>query len=228
MKTVYANLIGRFGNQLFIYAHTRDYCERNGYELITGPWDGEKVFDMPRTRRLHPNDCDEVKRGYFQDQKSITYSRAKVREWFKFNVGILQSWHDFESNALLAHRRVGDYPGTGFPVVSEQSYLNACRQFDLPVEQLRFMTEENPTFHPGFRKDCQYLPDFIRMMKCQTLLRGNSTFSWWAAALGTCRVFAPIIKGLPGGRTHDCLFVEGNWPACADFDFVTDLYLPEI
>lgn len=227
MKTVYAHLIGRFGNQLFCYAHGRAWAQRHGYQLITDAWIGEKIFQIEPTWRIHPEKCDRVLSGYFQNQDDIRYTRKDVREWFKFREPYMEVARQCSPDELLAHRRVGDYPGYGFVVVSKKSYTDAAKQFGYDPEKLRFITEENPTQWNGFGGDLAFLPDFIRLMRARVLFRGNSTFSWWAATLGTAEVYSPVVKGLAGGREQDCEFVAGNWPQMANLDFLSDLYIPE-
>ena len=133
----------------------------------------------------------------------------------------------FKPDEVLAHRRIGDYPGAGFPVVSLDSYIKCAVKFGYDPEKIWWITEENPTDHVMLRGDLGFLPDFIRMMRSKVLLRGNSTFSYWAGVLGDCKVYSPLIKGrnLAGGREQDVEFIEGNWPAPSDFDFVSDLHL---
>jgi len=225
MKTCFVKLVGRFGNQLFIYAHGRAWCDKNGYELITSPWIGERIFSIDPTRRLSPDQCDNVLSGYFQDQGSLIYTRQDVKKWFRFKPEIWSIISEYPHEHTLAHRRVGDYLGYGYPVVSKNSYIKACKQFGL-VEPV-WITEENPSKHPQLYGELSFIPDFARMMRCENLLRGNSTFSWWASTLGNARTFSPIIDGVTGGKESDCQFVEGNHPKFVEFDFVTDLHLPE-
>ena len=81
-----------------------------------------------------------------------------------------------------------------------------------------------------------YLPDLALMMRAQVLMRANSTFSWWAAALGTARVFSPDtskVNARDGLRGNDRFpqfvpFVEGNHPPVVwEPDTTSNLYLPE-
>jgi hypothetical protein len=52
------------------------------------------------------------------------------------------------------------------------------------------------------------LTDFFIMMNCKTLFRANSSFSWWAATLGTCKVYSPQVGTQTGWV--DVPFVAGN------------------
>jgi len=229
MIRCYAKLIGRFGNQMFIYAYTRALCEQNGYELITDRWVGEDIFDIKPTRRFRCEDCEMSTQGYFQDQKSLIYTRQQVKKWFQLSPAILEvaDYRRRPFNDMLAHRRVGDYPGYGFVVVSKLSYYAAQVKFGFDPDKFDWITEEKPTVWPELGDDKSFVPDFVRMMRAKVLFRGNSSFSWWAATLGEARVFSPVIKGLVGGREQDCEFVEGNHPQNFEADFLTDLHLKE-
>lgn len=223
MTLVSTPLIGRFGNQCFAYAFARARAEQLGVPLSTPPWIGEQIFQLPEVTRDAP--LESCLNGYFQDQASLIYTRAQVKEWFKFRPEIEHALSFLPRDPLLAHRRVGDYAGAGYVVVSTASYLEACEEFGLDQNQLKFVTEEAPTNGVQVPPELAFLPDFYRMIKCHTLLRGNSTFSYWAAVLGDCRVFSPIIEGLKGGCEQDVKFTSGNWPRFANLEFVTNLHL---
>lgn len=213
---------------MFQYAYARAYSEHVGLPLSTPPWIGESIFQLPpllwwTDKGVEPSP-ESILNGYFQDQASLIYTRAQVKEWFKFRPEIEHALSVLPREPLLAHRRIGDYAAAGYVVVSTASYLEACEEFGLDQSQLRFVTEENPT-EIGLPPEMSFLPDFYRMMKCHTLLRGNSTFSWWSATLGDCRVFSPIIEGVKGGCEQDVKFTSGNWPRFCNLEFVTNLHL---
>lgn len=206
--TVFTPLIGRLGNKLFQYCYARAYAEKLGAKLVTPPWEGEELFDIPIS---NADSGDTVLTGYHQDQDSLIYTRSQVKEWLKFKKPIVPI------HAILCHRRVGDYAAAGYVVVSEKSYYDAMRKFYLYNFPHEFVTEENSTQGP--------LEDFKRLASCSVLFRGNSSFSWWAATLGNGLVYSPVIEGLKGGKEQDCEFVEGNWPRLANLAFTTDLHL---
>jgi hypothetical protein len=93
-----------------------------------------------------------------------------------------------------------------------------------------FVREEEPATHPDFAGELSFVPDFYRLAKARTLLRANSSFSFWAGAIGprigTNRVFSPVIDGLVGGKEHSCRFIPGNGARIADFDFVDPIEIP--
>jgi hypothetical protein len=220
--------MGRFGNQIFQWAYAKAYCEQNGYELCIGDWIGDKIFDIPKSRRVDNPDI-RLPEHYRQNRESFVYTRSQVRDWLKVKPELLYAMDYLKPDEKrLSHRRVGDYPGTGFPVVSKKSYYEASEKFGYNPAHMGWITEENPTICQSIPKDISFMADFIRMMRCEVLFRGNSTFSLWAGVLGDAKVYAPIVKGigLVGGKECDVEFVEGNHPACADFDFVDDFRLP--
>src|SRR5579872_2220480 len=106
MIRCYAKLIGRFGNQMFIYAYTRALCQQNGYELITDRWVGEDIFDIKPTRRFRCEDCEMYTQGYFQDQKSLIYTRQQVKKWFQLSPAILEV-ADYRRRPLMICWHIG-------------------------------------------------------------------------------------------------------------------------
>jgi hypothetical protein len=239
MGVVAASLQGRLGNQMFTYAYARGYAEKYGAEFQCEPWIGNRIFQIDDTpiadpelpkrdeNTVTPGEVDICFRTYAQQQKCLIYTRAQTKSWFVLRPEVEAVLQDsIERELLVAHRRVGDYVGYGYPVVSEAAYRNACVQYGLPVDRLQFVTEETEVKLEPFQDWAPYLPDFYRLMTADVLLRGNSTFSWWAATIGdNARVFSPVVEGLEGGREHDCQFLEGNSPRFCNLSFVTDLHL---
>lgn len=162
----------------------------------------------------------------------MIYTKRQAQAWLKLRPeietacahAVLSSLA--RSGAIVCHRRVGDYIGYGYTVVSHRSYERACSEFGLDLEQAVFLSEEHPISHAGhLPDDLAFMPDFYRMMTARTLLRANSSFSWLAALLGDGLVLSPIVDGLEGGKEHDCAFVAGNWPRFCNLEFVSDLHV---
>jgi hypothetical protein len=172
-------------------------------------------------------------RGYAQMQQCMIYTKRQAQAWLKLRPEIETACahavlaSPMSSGAVVCHRRVGDYVGYGYPVVSHHAYERACAEFGLDLDEAVFLSEENPIPHAGFLPDeLSFMPDFYRMMVAKTLLRANSSFSWLAALLGDGLVLSPIVEGLEGGKEHNCAFVAGNHPRFAPhLDFVTDLHV---
>jgi hypothetical protein len=217
-------LIGRFGNQLFQYAHTRAVCEQNGYTLATPEWVGERIFEIPEARRAHLPDL--VFSGYNQDDASLVYSRRWILNTLRLRPEIQAKLDTFvPQGEIVAHVRRGDYKDLQYPLVSLSSYYRAAA--NLGFEKLAIVSEEAPLTHPDFTGDLSFLPDFYRLLKAKALFRANSSFSWWAGTLSEAQVYAPVIDGKPGGVESDCDFVAGNWPKLANLPVCTDLHLKE-
>lgn len=111
--------------------------------------------------------------------------------------------------------------------ITRESYLKAWTDFDLPGDDLLFVSEDNPTEEEQcVRAGLGFLPDFFLLMRAKVLLRANSTFSFWAHVLGDNeRVFSPDLKGITpkAGVLQSVPFVEGNHcaiscvhPNCSD------------
>ncbi len=224
---------------MFSYAFCKAYAERHGLTLHTDPWQGQKIFDiqdpvipegypMRNEFDLVDGERDFVFRSYAQQQKCMIYTKADAQRFFRFRPWIetdlkeLLPTYDF----VVGHRRVGDYAGYGYPVVSSRSYVAACATHGIPTDLLRMVTEENPFTHQAYRGELACVPDFFRLVQAPILLRGNSTFSWWAGTLGNGKVYSPVIEDLEGGKEHDVPFVEGNHSRFANLHFITDLRLP--
>lgn len=217
-------MIGRAGNQMLQYLHARALAERDGLELRTPRWIGEKIFQIAPT--AEPDYSGDFCRGYHQNQESAIYTLTQVREWFRWR-GALESelrFHTRSPRSAAAHLRRGDYLGYGMPVVSVQSYYNACHKFSIDPTQLCFVSDEQPTRLVGMPDEFDWLPDFYIIATAKTLLRANSSFSFVAGMLNTGRVLSPVIDGLEGGE-HLCEFVEGNWPRLCSLEGFTDLHI---
>lgn len=225
MKTVGTPLIGRFGNQLFQYAHARAYAGATGMTLVTPNWIGRRIFNIEDPVSDSP---DVMLGGYCQDQESLIYTRSQVKQWFSLKDGIRAALEG-ESPVydVVVHRRFGDYLDLGYPVPSDAAVERALLENGHDPANASFAKEESPLRLPSFDGELSFLPDFWRMMTAKTLFRANSTFSWWAATLGTCRVFSPVIEGFGAGTHDDVRYVAGNWPRLANFPFTTDLHMQD-
>lgn len=236
-------MLGRFGNTMFQYAYAKAYAERYDCQFQCDPgWIGYKIFqlqdqpisdpNLPRRTEITatPGESNICFHTYAMQQKCVLYSTAKLREWFKFRPEILEISHSHAVPMIAAHRRVGDMSGYGYPICSLASYGNAAYKLGYNPSDQVFVTEEDPATDPRSDSWAPFLPDFLRLTLAPVIFRGNSSFSWWAAAIGYHRkIYSPIINGLVGGvAEHDVEFVEGNWPRLSDHDFVSDMHVPEI
>jgi hypothetical protein len=228
VKTIALRNLGRFGNRMFRYAYARALAEQNGYELRTEPWEGETLFTLGHLIHARPDGTEDIVIDeYRQAQKDLIYSRADCRRWFH-----LRPWAEREGNLQrwpgpVVHYRRTDYAAAGYPLIGRKAVTRAMRAFEI-TESAYVVTDENPKTQPEYQGEMSFVPDFLTLLTAPILFRANSSFSWWAATLGTGRVFSPIITGFAGGIEHDGIpYVEGNWPRLAELDFVTDLHLRE-
>ncbi len=244
MSVVTVNMEARWGNQLFRYCYARGYAQKVGAELRTTPWVGQKIFhlsDAPMESGLPQRYDMDLETwdgetnieltGWGLHQKCLLYNRDDARRWLRFQPWVEEAIQRIPRHDLAAHIRHGDFvTEEKYVAVSQSSYLRACRDFNLPAENLVFVSEDRPASIPALEKEeVGFLADFVRLMRAQLLLRANSTFSWWAHVLGeNKRIFAPMLRGtLPvAGITQAVPFVEGNYPAisCAHPN-CSDLFL---
>jgi hypothetical protein len=226
-KVVGVSFVGGFGNQLFQYAFARAYAESQNAMLLTPGWIGQRIFeisDPPLDYDLPHTGFDEIPTGrtniilsgYFQSQAAINLmSRSRLKAWFRLK----DEWQRrFTTRYLIAaHIRRGDYVGLSniYCLISENSYVEACKKFDLNPTDITWIQE-------GSRQQAQdlidmgmpFIDDFVSLMNANVILRANSSFSWWAATLSNGRILSPLVEDRTG--MHDVEFIEGNWPRMVD------------
>jgi hypothetical protein len=245
VKQLILQMQGRFGNMATQWLFANAYAIRHGFELRCDPWVGERIFaiadgrpDISALEAIEVPVYNEAQlatyvpahtfffRGYAQNQSCMLYTKRQAQAWLKFRPEILDACSMILRPRVVAHLRRGDFAGYGFPLVSEQSYVDAAREFCIAnPELIRFVSEETEECPASLPSDLSFVPDFLRMVNAKVLLRANSSFSWLAGLLGNGLVLSPVIDGLEGGREQHCRFVAGNHPRLSNFDFVSDLYV---
>jgi hypothetical protein len=216
MPTINQHLIGRFGNQLFQYAYARAYAEQRGLELRTNPWPGQQIFEGINDGPLVPGG-DSLPENYRQTQADLIYTRRDCLRWFQWRTDVTSQLNDGHSYLdVVAHRRGGDYAQLNYVTLHQNDYFfaPACT---------RWVSDDYPNVHPAFVGELAFVRDFYTLCTARLMLmRGNSSFSWWAATLNTkAAIFAPVI-------TDNNWFqgwVHGNWPRLNPLPCCTDLHL---
>jgi len=219
---------GGFGNQLFQYCAGKVMARRYDTDLcVPSDWIGRTVFqidDPPITKQLPtrgmdldpdetPNDSDLW--GYFQNTKWYDlYTVQDAQTWLRLRpewIAAMLALQDDKGRAVAHVRSFRGYERV-YCVCAEEGYEFAAKKFGLGP--LVFVSDKHPgnvSAVPGL----EFLPDFLKLMAAPILMRGNSTFSWWAATLSQTkankkRVFSPVVGDLTGGP-HIVPFVENNF-----------------
>lgn len=222
--------MGRFGNCLFQYAFARAIAEKYSAVLQTPKWVGQELFSLndPPIEGHYPTcEFDDIPEhgnvnlhGYFQNQRHIDYlSHSSLKKWFAFK----DKWTEKfpVTIPIAAHIRRGDYLiSNAYCIVSEKSYVKACKEHGYKAEEIMWVREENaqPADLPP---ELVFLRDFFTLKNASVLFRANSTFSWWASVLGDGITYSPVV----GRRTglHTVKFVKGNHSGLING---LDLFLP--
>ena len=172
------------------------------------------------------------------------YNNDIIKEIYTFNHVILQSdiykWFEDRNNTYnVAHIRRGDISSNNFnghhSMVSKESYLTQIEL--LSLDNIVWVSDDNKEktvniWHnksPGHKwsypcgeSQCKdiffdFLPDFLLILFARTIIRGNSSFSWWASYLSNAKVYSPVINVKPVEVKNkyykmDTTYVEGNHP----------------
>lgn len=214
---------------MFQYAFARGYAEKHGFRLETDPWIGQEIFeiedpgisqDFPRMSETEiPDGKGDVSfLSYAQNQMCADfYTKSAVKTWFRLRPKWTYLIPPKHPNPV-AHYRGGDYFHAGYPIVGKNSYRHAVKKRGFKTSEIIFCEERDGL-------EC-VLEDFLYMRDAGVLFRANSSFSWWAAALGDGVVYSPRIDGLECSKEHDEVpFELGNHCRTADLDFITDIHL---
>lgn len=246
MSIVARRFHDRTGNNLFQYAFARAYADRIGAELQTDPWWGQKVFGLtekpiaselpiaPDMEFEHWDGQTGVEiTGWCLHQKCLIYTRAQAREWFKFLPKIAKELEFVPTHHVAYHVRWGDFQtDPAFIAISHKSYEKAFKDYLPMLTELPRMVCAWESYRSTKLESMElgWLPDFAALMRATHLFRANSTFSWWAAALGRATTYSPKLDGIEPRalQFQDVPFVLGNHPAISCFHpNCSDLYLPE-
>jgi len=242
--TVSIDMDGRFGNQMFQYAFAKAYAEKYDAKFVMQtltnvPWAFPlllpSVFDikeetttrsdLPRTgwNETPFGKTDICFVGHCQTQRHVgIMGKHRAQEWFNLKPIWRKKFACLfaEGPKVACHVRQGDYLvcKNTLCAVTEESYVRALNQFGFAKEQVVWVREDE--VQPD--SELEAAADFLTLQSAKNLFRANSTFSWWAGALGSGKVYSPVVNYMHYGL-QTVPFVEGNHPRMANDE---ELYLP--
>lgn len=216
----------RWGNQVGQYVFARSLAYHLGVELQTPQWAGQEIFninDPPIVEKLPSLAYNEIPatsgyavHGHFQNQRSFDYiSRSQARTWLRVRPEILKLCRKPKNGYIACHLRRGDYAkhfNSHYAVIDKVCYQKALSKFGYREKDVIWFTEE--VKQPGYNKlpwHLQFVHDFVLIMQADVVFRANSTYSYWAAALGNSKVYSPLVEDR-SGFCNDIEFVEGFSP----------------
>ena len=198
---------GRLGNQIFQYVFARAYAEKYGAELQIPSWMGEELFKDVKhpvcSKKLPEIKEEELDFGqvdidlidYFQNNKAFSIlSESKIREW------LVLRGSNVDTVGVLAHCREGDFLNHKdiYCIVNKYSYYQACVKYNIDHTEIIW-----------YPKSRFIINDFYELVNAKILLRGNSTFAFWAGFFNKNKVYSPIVQDLVGKQTVD--FAPNNF-----------------
>jgi hypothetical protein len=183
---------------------------------------------------------DDLDCMYFQHCYEIV-DQALINEIFEFSNEVklskvyLQHYEKRQTYDVM-HLRRGDVANPNFKgaysMISTNSYINQMNALKInPVivsddQKVRTPTEWVSTGHRwsypvGEQRQpvifFDWFPDFLTIMFGRIVLRGNSSFSWWACRLGKVDVYSPILTPKPEPNAHYCQYAEFEHSNCPHF-----------
>ena len=209
MRIATARYIGRLGNNMFQLAAAIGYARRYGYEWSSLSYNEEvpEFFDyfphLPRsnargtTYQCHdpntfnfkpiPNKGSCNLMGFFQSEKYFKHCKDEIKNVFK--LPLVEGLEDHVS----LHVRRGDYVKykNDFPPVTLNYIFKAIeRMKERGHKKFTIFSDDIPwckRYIPGYYYSTGRNPfeDMGAMASCGNHIIANSTFSWWAAYLGT-------------------------------------------
>lgn len=206
---------GRFGNQLFHIASTIGIAKKYGYYYGFPEWGERKHFKYPlpcvlpglpeyklRSDRgllieYKDFDCpDNVSLlGHFFSEKYF----ERCKEWIKyyFEMKEIPGLPEIQENSICIHVRAGDFGTKQFPRLPVEYYSRSLIEFmqELFFEDYKvYVFSDNVhvakkliglEINASYIETGNYIHDFYLMQQCKHFIIANSTYSWWAAWLGS-------------------------------------------
>lgn len=211
------------GNRLFQYCWAREIAERKGYRLIGSPILGfpetyrelngisvnrnhlytpeaTQIFDMDS---IYSHDGGILICGYSQRYEYYSKYKERIKDWLKIENE--DSYEFPHPEDLVVNIRLGDYISHGWDIdmkyyskiILSESYRKAIIVCDDPSNpMLKDLVEigceikDNSSY--GKMK---FMADFVYVKNAKKCIIANSTFSWWAAFLGSAeKIYFPCFK----------------------------------
>ena len=184
------------------------------------------------------------------------FNTCLINRLFAFNAEVVRSdMYQFHFSRRytydVVHIRCGDIAQAGYKgahsSLSMLSYNRCLQQHSLTDLVWVSDNESIRTFNPWHNSSLghcwryltgeipcpvvffDFMPDFLTLVFGRTIVRSNSSFSWWACQLSrSSRVFSPVILAklphlLNSYYEMDAEFIQGNQPAF--MDVYDDIYL---
>ena len=234
---LYYHINQSFADESYRKTHFLNYKERTGDTIEHIQFDNSSNIGKKNIA------FDDLHCMYFKHCFEL-YNKSVINEIYTFNNVIINSemykWFEANKNTYtVVHLRRGDISCKNFnghnSMISKESYINQIEKLNLTKiiwisdddnEHSKNIWTSKSTGHKWlypFGEDYQndiffdFLPDFLLIFFANTILRGNSSFSWWASYLSNAKIYSPLIKIKPDSLKNNyyemnCDFVEGNYP----------------
>jgi hypothetical protein len=216
---------GRFGNQLFQVAATIGIAKKHGYDFAFPKWHNYDALERFGTQEpidiynYLKNPLPEITdfdgfldhfvhwgyhethlparnwnlSGHMQSERYWDHCEGEVRHYLTFKEPYEQI------PAIALHVRLGDYGGDYHPRQPMSYYRQALAMLpDMEVIVFSDSPDEAEKLFPDaiVSGGNDYIEDFKLMTACHSFVIANSTYSWWAAYLGSQQgkqVIAPAL-----------------------------------
>ncbi len=210
------------GNNLFQYCWARNIAEIKGYALFSDPITGFPETYIPINGNIVNNDFivtppatqifdmnsfynhvgGIIVYGYSQRYEHYQSFKDKIRSWLYIDN---EEYYEKPNNDdIVLNVRLGDYVKLGWSIdmdyylniLKKETYNKAIIITDEPNHpELKKLTDFGCIIkdHSIYDKN-KFVADFIFVKHASKTIIANSTFSWWAAFLGTGIVYFPCFK----------------------------------
>jgi len=125
--------------------------------------------------------------GYLQSYRYFEQSEDEIRHYFEMKPLLKKA---LSKDTVAIHVRRGDYEGDYHLLLGHEYYQKALKHFPSSYNFLVFSDDLKKSREVlggdfTFVKNGSFMKDFYLMSQCDHFITANSTFSWWAAFLGT-------------------------------------------